>query len=272
MRRLSYAERTGDGGDRLARLPGGAIDNWYAPNITSDPTEGIGAWSEDDLVRYFKTGMHGDKGVVAGPMAQVVHDSLSKLTDSDLHAVAAFLKSVPPIGSYKQDRPSGEVGPQASGVNAYVAHCAFCHQLNGEGRPGAVPALAGNGLAQAKGPEDVIRIILGGHLATGTFGPMPAVGNEMTDAEIANVADYVRTAWSNAAPVINATGLVGKIRADTVTGLAGQGAKGSDSDPCFRPPGLATRAEDRRPQDQRRPRGDEALRHALDHPGGRRAR
>ena len=57
---------------------GGAIDNWYAPNITSDPTEGIGAWSEDDLVRYFKTGMHGDKGVVAGPMAQVVHDSLSK--------------------------------------------------------------------------------------------------------------------------------------------------------------------------------------------------
>jgi mono/diheme cytochrome c family protein len=177
--------------------------------------------------------VHGEKGVVAGPMAQVVHDSLSKLTDSDLHAIAAFLKSVPPVASYKRERPSGEIGPQASGVSAYVAHCAFCHQLNGEGRPGAVPALAGNGLVQAKGPEDVIRVILGGHLATGTFGPMPALGNDMTDAEIGSVADYVRTAWSNAAPVINTTGLVGRIRADTVTGLAGQGEKEMDRDPCL---------------------------------------
>ena len=33
----------------------------------------------------------------------------------------------------------------------------------------AVPALAGYGAVQAKGPEDVIRVILGGHLVTGTF-------------------------------------------------------------------------------------------------------
>jgi mono/diheme cytochrome c family protein len=212
---------------------GGAIDNWYAPNITSDPKEGIGAWSEDDLVRYFKTGMHGDKGVVAGPMAQVVHDSLSKLTDSDLHAMAAFLKSIEPVATYKPERPSGETGPHPSGVNAYVTNCAFCHQLDGKGRPGAVPALAGNDLVRAKGPQDVIRVILGGHLATGTFAPMPAVGNDMTDAEIRDVVDYVRTAWSNAAPVVDTTGLVGSIRAETVTGLAGRGAKENGDDACL---------------------------------------
>ena len=55
---------------------GGAIDNWYAPNITSDPAQGIGRWSEDELVQYFKTGATRGKGVVVGPMAQVVHDSL----------------------------------------------------------------------------------------------------------------------------------------------------------------------------------------------------
>ena len=55
----------------------------------------------------------------------------------------------------------------------------------------------------------------------------------MTDTDIENVVDYVRTAWSNAAPVINETGLVGKIRADTVTGLPGRGAKESDNDPCL---------------------------------------
>ena len=41
------------------------------------------------------------------------------------------------------------------------------------------------------------------------------------------------TAWSNAAPVIKETALVGKIRADTETGLAGPGARVVDGDPCL---------------------------------------
>jgi hypothetical protein len=96
-----------------------------------------------------------------------------------------------------------------------------------------MPALAGNGAVQAKGPEDVIRVILGGHLATGTFAPMPPVGAAMTDQEIADVTDYVRTAWSNAAPVIQKTGLVADIRAKTVSGLAGPGAREENNDPCL---------------------------------------
>jgi hypothetical protein len=54
----------------------------------------------------------------------------------------------------------------------------------------------------------------------------------MTDQEIADVTDYVRTAWSNAAPVIQKTGLVGGIRARTVSGLAGPGAQEDNNDPC----------------------------------------
>ncbi len=212
---------------------GGSIDNWYAPNITSDPAEGIGRWSEGDLVKYFKTGADPGKGVVVGPMAQVVYDSLAHLTDSDLQAIAVYVKSIPPLASYKPDRPSGEVGPHASGENIYIQHCSFCHQLDGRGRPDAVPALAGNGAVKAKGPEDVIRVILGGHLATGTFAPMPAVGAGLTDQEIADVTDYVRNAWSNAAPVIQKTGLVGDIRAKMVSGLAGPGARVENSDPCL---------------------------------------
>jgi mono/diheme cytochrome c family protein len=212
---------------------GGSIDHWYAPNITSDPAEGIGRWSEGDLVKYFKTGADPGNGVVVGPMAQVVHDSLAHLTDSDLQAIAAYVKSIPPLQSYKPDRPSGEVGPHASGENIYIQHCSFCHQLDGRGRPDAVPALAGNGAVKAKGPEDVIRVILGGHLATGTFAPMPAVGAGLTDQEIADVTDYVRNAWSNEAPVIEKTGLVGDIRAKTVSGLAGPGAREENNDPCL---------------------------------------
>lgn len=217
----------------LARAyTGGAVDDWYASNITSDRARGIGAWSEDDLVRYFRTGVHGDRSVVAGPMSQVVHDSLSKLTDGDLHAIAVYLKAIPPVAESRAERPTGETGPQASGADEYVSHCAFCHGLDGRGRTGVAPALAGNDLVRAKGAEDVIRIVLGGHLATGTFAPMPAVGADMSDAEIEDVVDYVRTAWSNAAPVIGKTGLVGKIRGETVAGLAGPGVRKPDDDPC----------------------------------------
>src|SRR5208283_2009157 len=100
---------------------------------------------------------------------------------------------------------------------------ASCHQVNGEGIKGAVPALAGNELVRAKGPEDVIRVILGGRQATGTYAPMPAMGENLTDQQIADVTDYIRNAWSNAAPVLKETGLVGDIRAQTVSTISGAG-------------------------------------------------
>ena len=211
---------------------GGNIDYWYAPDITSDPTRGIGKWSEDDIVKYLKTGVAPDRGVVVGSMAQVVNESLTYLSDDDLRAIAAYLKSLPPIADYKPDRPSEMGGAHAPGETVYLNNCASCHQLNGEGRPGSIPALAGNSVVTAKGPENVIRVILQGRLATGTYAPMPALGSSMSDQEIADVTDYVRTAWKNAAPVINQTGLVGDIRAETVTGLSGAGAREMNGDPC----------------------------------------
>jgi hypothetical protein len=61
---------------------------------------------------------------------------------------------------------------------------------------------------------------------------MPAVGADMTDQEIADVTDYVRNAWSNAAPPVEKTGLVGQIRARTISSLAGSGAREDNNDPC----------------------------------------
>ena len=212
---------------------GGAIDNWYAPNITSDPAQGIGRWSEDELVQYFKTGATRGKGVVVGPMAQVVHDSLSHLSDSDLQAIAAYVKSIPPLASYKADRPSGEVGSHPSGENVYVEHCSFCHQFYGSGPAGRNTGARGQWRRPGQGaggrhPRHPWRTS-----REGTFAPMPPVGAAMTDQEIADVTDYVRTAWSNAAPVIQKTGLVADIRAKMVSGLSGPGAREDKQHPLL---------------------------------------
>ena len=81
---------------------GGAIDDWYAPNITSDVRSAASdAGPRRISCNILKTGAAPGKGVLVGPMAQVVHDSLSHLTDEDLHAIAAYLKTIPPISDYK---------------------------------------------------------------------------------------------------------------------------------------------------------------------------
>lgn len=188
-------------------LEGASVQGWYAPNITSDYSQGIGSWSEDDLLSYFKTGAALGHGVAAGPMAEVIHDDLKRLTDDDLKAIVAYLKSIPP----KKKEVGSVLGTSAAAGELYLNNCASCHQLNGEGLKGKIPALAENGSVKAEGPENVVHVILGGLPATDTFGPMPSFAN-LDDGQIAALANYVRTRWGNNAPP-NADGfLVQKIR------------------------------------------------------------
>ena len=72
----------------------------------------------------------------------------------------------------------------------------------------------------------------------------------MTDQEIADVTDYVRTAWSNAAPVIQKTGLVADIRAKMVSGLCGAGRAGREQRPLPDRTEFDAGSLDRRPADQ----------------------
>lgn len=204
--------------DNAKHFAGGSFDVWYAPNITSDKQRGIGAWSDADLAAYLKTGFARGKGVAVGPMSQTIHDSLAYLTDQDIGAIVAYLKDTKPIADYTPQRTADLSGPHATGESVYLNHCAYCHQVDGKGLEGKVPALSGNGAVQAKGPEDVVGVILGGRLAEGPYALMPPVGADMTDQEVADAATYVRNAWSNAAPGVVGAGLVGQIRART-TGM-----------------------------------------------------
>jgi mono/diheme cytochrome c family protein len=74
----------------------GGPDGQNAPNITSDVATGIGGWSVEDIQRLLKTGLTPDSDQVGSGMKAVVRGT-SKLTDADRHAIAVYLKSVPPI-------------------------------------------------------------------------------------------------------------------------------------------------------------------------------
>ena len=207
--------------DWSGKLQGGKIEGYYAPNITSDGKQGVGLWKKDDIVAYLKTGSKPDHTSVAeGPMKETIQDSLSHLSDADLGAMAAYLKSTAAVQSVSDKQSSADTAAPVATADAYLTYCASCHQRDGKGISGAIPALAGNGSVTAKGPENVIEAVLGGVVASNGLAPMPALGQTMSDEEVAQAVNYVRSNWGNQAPANVGGGDVAKLRGSAQTMLA----------------------------------------------------
>jgi mono/diheme cytochrome c family protein len=71
-------------------------DGQKAPDITPDDVTGIGKWSLNDITEVLDTGLTPDGDSVGSGMADVV-EGTSKLTDADRHAIAVYIKSLPPL-------------------------------------------------------------------------------------------------------------------------------------------------------------------------------
>jgi len=93
-----HTPRTALGGLRRALwLAGGEMPDatGFAPNLTPHET-GLGDWTVDDIVEALRpVGPSGgaDEGMYA------IRANLAHLPDSDLFAIAAYLKSLPPVAS-----------------------------------------------------------------------------------------------------------------------------------------------------------------------------
>jgi mono/diheme cytochrome c family protein len=180
------------------RLTGAQIEGWYAPDIGSDPLSSIARWKLEDLAHFLRTGQAPDNSKVVGPMQEVVHDSLQYLTDADLLAIATYLKDQPRGVSPERVRnASTSEANLKQGRAVYLQECASCHGSNGRGRPQVVPALAGDGAVTAREPYNVIMVLLEGLKAHGSWGAMGSFASSLDDQQIADVTNYVRTAWGN---------------------------------------------------------------------------
>ena len=75
-----------------------AIGPWgasFAANLTPDNETGIGTWQPDMFINALRTGKHLGAGrPILPPMPW---EMIGKLTDEDLQAMFAYLKSIPPI-------------------------------------------------------------------------------------------------------------------------------------------------------------------------------
>lgn len=76
-------------------LAGGKLpEGGTASNLT--PTR-LKSWADGDLKDFLRTGLTPDGDVAAEAMGEVVRNTTSKLTDQDLGALMAYLRSLPPL-------------------------------------------------------------------------------------------------------------------------------------------------------------------------------
>ena len=190
-------------------LGGGLIpmQKWYAPSLASPREAGVADWSEAEVVRLLKTGS-GDHGSVLGPMAEVVLRSTQHLDETDLQAMAVFLRSLPQ--RIVEPESGDPVAPEvlSAGRRLYERHCQDCHGAQGEGARGAYAALAGNRKVTMNSPANLVRVIIAGGFPPATAGHprpygMPPFGHLLSDAEVAALTSYVRSAWGHRAAAVS---------------------------------------------------------------------
>ncbi len=181
------------------------IENWVAPDLTGNPRTGLGRWSSGDIVQYLRTGRNAHANA-AGLMGEVVAYSTSLLSDSDLAAIATYLKSLP--ASPALSSPAPDASAMRTGSAIFFDACTACHLQGGKGPAGMFPPLRGSGVAQQHDPTGVIRLILAGGRTAPTrsrpsFQSMPSFAWKHSDQEVADVATYVRNSWGNRAPPVD---------------------------------------------------------------------
>lgn len=203
------AEKAGD-----SRFTGGLAEGWLAPPLTSGTREGIGDWTQEDLVAFLKHGRN-ERSIAFGPMADVVRHSTQYMHDADLEAVATYIKALPGA----DDGERGEAAPMDAetrklGELVYATQCSACHAPDGAGIPNMLPSLENSSFVQADDPHSVVKLILEGAkgVATDRFPTphkMPSFAWKLTDEEVAAVATYVRNSFGNEAPAVSAGDVAG---------------------------------------------------------------
>ncbi|RON42674.1 alcohol dehydrogenase [Pseudomonas frederiksbergensis] len=232
-RALTMQEKSLNAGEGSTFLSGSApLEGWIAKSLRGDHKDGLGSWSEEQLVQFLKTG-RSDRSAVFGGMSDVVTHSMQYMTDADLTAIARYLKSLPANDPNDQPHPYDKQVAQAlwkgddsqPGASVYIDNCAACHRTDGHGYTRVFPALAGNPVLQSEDPTSLINIVLKGgtlpatHTAPSTF-TMPGFAWRLSDQEVADVVSFIRGSWGNSGSPVKAS-TVADLRKDDMKTTSG---------------------------------------------------
>jgi mono/diheme cytochrome c family protein len=206
-----HTPRNALGGEEDARaLAGGEVEGWYAPALTSASPAPV-RWTAAELYVYLRGGVPAQHGVAVGPMEPVARN-LAEAPEADVRAIAAYLATLtgaapPASGSDAVRAPAVEATPPAAAGDGaaaafYAGACALCHDHGRQGAfSGALP-LSQSTAVGAPTPRNFVQIVLRGLAPReGERGAaMPGYAGTLTQAQLVDLANYVRVRFGQRAP------------------------------------------------------------------------
>lgn len=194
-----------------AFLSGAMVDGWEAPALTALSTSAV-PWTADALYGYLRHGHATQHGTAGGPMAEVVRE-LAAVPDADIRAMASYLASFSPATPQEvaQAQTQHVVATAAAqqgrllgpAQRMFDSACAACHH-DGDGPTllGVNTPLALNSKLTSARPDNLLRTILDGvrEPAARDIGFMPAFREALDDAQIAELAGYMRARFAPQEP------------------------------------------------------------------------
>ncbi len=182
-------------------LTGFALGRVAAPDITPAGLASRG-WTAAGLRAYLGRGI-APQGSAFSDMHPVIMLSTANLTAEDLSAVATYLlgdNPPPPAPPQVIDPAAGTAGASGAGRISYVALCAGCHGLEGNGVPNTAVAMRHNSTLRLPDPRNLIVAMLDGigsenfpHRAS--MQAMPGFSDKLSDGAAAALANYLRVTW-----------------------------------------------------------------------------
>jgi mono/diheme cytochrome c family protein len=203
---------------------GGEAEGWTAYALNRQSPAPV-AWDAQALYDFLHKGWQGAHGLARGPMAAVT-ENLSLANETDVRGIAVYFADLmgEPTPERRQQgeallaatRNPGSRGQPVtadSTTNAvhaseqpggmiYAFACATCHE---SGRPlpfGGIDLSLSTAM-QGPNPRNVINVVLAGlpAAADGEMGPiMPGFAGAMTDQQLANLLEYLRSRFSDRPP------------------------------------------------------------------------
>jgi mono/diheme cytochrome c family protein len=207
------------GGEQGGRaFDGGLVDGWEAP-----PLNALGhaarPWTQAQLVTYLRTGRASEHGAAAGRCCRSRAISRRcRPTTSKRSPRTSCRSRNRPMRGRATPRPGRNASRRTRPRSAAVLFQASCAQCHGPGAPmqsiGERPTLAFSTALNADTPRNAIQMMFNGIGWHGedTLNYMPSFVDQYDDAQIADLAAYVRAAYTDRPAWTGADAMAAKLR------------------------------------------------------------
>lgn len=178
------------------------------PPLAGDPN--VTQADSASLVRLILNGRSGPVSVDGTQYGGDMPGWRAQLSDAQIAAVITYIRSAwgnnaPAVSS--EQVAAARLPETLTGAAIFTLKCSACHLPSGQGTDD-FPALAGDALVTAADPSAMLGIIVNGRTGPVVVngktysGIMPAWPGQLTDADLAALATYIRSRWGNhASPV-----------------------------------------------------------------------